>query len=346
MSFFNRFRLDSLLFEVTPRCNQRCPHCYNVWKGDTAYGEQELSTDRARALIAKAIRECRCRQFTFTGGEPTLREDLEVLVREAARRAKHVALITNGTLLPESRIESLLDAGVGLFELPLNGGDPATHDRMAGFPGAFDKVTRAAVDIRSQGGDLALVFVATRDNIEAWPDALDLGIALGARGFLLNRYNAGGECSRAPESLMPTLDQLKKAFQIAEDRAVRFKVGISAGVPIQPCLIDTSHYPHVGFGYCGAGTDRSYTTLDPLGFVRPCNHSGLKLGNLFDSSLKELLRSPAQKAFYAARPAFCVGCRMEGECQGGCKAAAEVCLGDCGKAEPFLQQNLGAAKHI
>ena len=40
--------------------------------------------DQALALIDKAIRDSRCRQFTFTGGEPTLRDDLEQLVALAA----------------------------------------------------------------------------------------------------------------------------------------------------------------------------------------------------------------------------------------------------------------------
>ncbi|NLE57216.1 MAG: radical SAM protein, partial [Planctomycetes bacterium] len=81
---------DSMLYEVTARCNLRCLHCYNVWKDDVGYASEELDTGHAFKLIDKAIRDSRCRQFTFTGGEPCLRQDLEKLVSFAAARCRHV----------------------------------------------------------------------------------------------------------------------------------------------------------------------------------------------------------------------------------------------------------------
>jgi MoaA/NifB/PqqE/SkfB family radical SAM enzyme len=111
---------DSLLYEVTAQCNLRCVHCYNVWKDDVGYSEEELDTQGALRLIGKSIGESRCRQFTFTGGEPAMRKDLEELAGRAASLCRDVALITNGTLLEEARVKSLIEAGGSLFELPLN----------------------------------------------------------------------------------------------------------------------------------------------------------------------------------------------------------------------------------
>lgn len=330
---------ESLLYEVTARCNLRCLHCYNVWKDDVGYPEQELPTDHALQLIDTAIEQSRCRQFTFTGGEPVLRDDLEQLVARAASRCDHVALITNGTLLPEERVKSLIGAGVSLFELPLNSADRGTHNRLAGGVDCFDKVTRAAADIRFHGADLAFVFVGTSLNIEHWKHALELGIALGARGFLYNRYNAGGECHGRPEELMPSVEQVREGLAVAEQYSRDYGVGIGASIAIPPCLIDPHDFPHVGFGFCAAGTDRAYYTLDPVGNVRPCNHTPTILGNLFDTPLREIARSEGLKRFRGARPAFCSGCRIEEECLGGCKAAAEACYGSLTACEPFLELN-------
>lgn len=334
-----RWSHDSMLFEVTPRCNLRCLHCYNVWKDRDDYPAGELPTDRAVQLVEKAVRESHCSHFTFTGGEPCLRDDLEDLVATAARHCQHINLITNGTLLDEPRVRSLLHAGVTLFELPLNGPDRETHNHMAGGIDCFDTVTRAAADIRYQGGKLAFVFVGTRHNIDLWEHTLELGIALGARGFLFNRYNAGGECRGRPDALMPSLEQVKAGLTVAESYAAQYGVGIGASIPVQPCLIDPDAYPHVGFGFCAAGTDRAYYTIDPVGNVRPCNHTPTRLGNLFDEPLQTIVHSSRQKAFLRARPSFCGGCRIETACQGGCKAAAEACYGDASACEPFLELN-------
>jgi pyrroloquinoline quinone biosynthesis protein E len=326
-----------------------------VWKCEGEYdGENELSTKDAIALITKAVRESRCRHFTFTGGEPCLRDDLEVLVaaaRNAGRarggRLQDVALITNGTLLTAGRVRELIHAGVDLFELPLNSSDRRRHDAMAGVDGCFDAVVGAAAAIDAVGAALAFVFVGTRRNMEDWPEVLRLGVALGAQSFLFNRYNAGGTFHSRAEQLRPTVEQVREGLAEANRFAERYGVGISASIAIPPCLIDHADYQKVGFGFCAAGTARAYYTLDPLGNVRPCNHTSTKLGNLFDAPLMRIIAdSPKLIDFRNARPEFCSGCRLERECQGGCKAAAEACSGSLHACDPFLAANLDNARRL
>ncbi len=337
---------ESLLYEVTARCNLRCLHCYNVWKDGVGYGEEELGTDEALGLVRKAIGESRCRQFTITGGEPTLREDLEEIVRCAAERCEHVALITNGTLLSEERVKSLVRAGVTLFELPLNAPSAGLHNEMAGGVECFDKVTRAAAEVRYAGAEAAFVFVGTSLNIDRWKETLELGIALGARAFLFNRYNAGGQYNKEPERLMPSVEQVREGLAVCEDYSARYGIGIGASIAIPPCLIDPGKYPHVGFGFCAAGTERAYYTIDPVGNVRPCNHTPTIIGNIREKALKDIVGSEALRGFRRARPEFCGGCRLEEECLGGCKAAAEVCYGSLTACEPFLGLNRGRARRM
>ncbi len=54
-------------------------------------------------------------------------------------------------------------------------------------------------------------------HIDHWKETLELGIALGARGFLFNRYNAGGECHGEPEKLMPSVDQVRAGLFVSEE---------------------------------------------------------------------------------------------------------------------------------
>ena len=333
-----------MLYEVTARCNLKCLHCYNVWKDGVDYTTQELGTDDAVRLINKAISDSRCTQFTFTGGEPLLRDDLETLVQTASSRGCEVTLINNGTLLDEGRTKSLIDAGVSLFELPLNGSDRHIHNQMSGNIDSFDKVTRAAADVRYNGAELAFVYVDTLINSHQWEGVLELGIALGSMGFLYNRYNAGGECHGNPESLMPSVSQVRDNLAIAEKYADKYGIGIGASIAIPPCLIDPSEFPNVGFGFCAAGTDRAYYTIDPVGNVRPCNHTPTILGNLLETPLKKIVESPKLQQFVQASPAFCAGCRIEKECQGGCKASAEACYGSLTACDPFLELNRSLAK--
>jgi pyrroloquinoline quinone biosynthesis protein E len=330
-----RPRLGALVVEVTRRCDLACNHCYNVWKSGSEM-PPELPTSELAALLDKALSECDTRQVALSGGEPTLRPDLEDLVALARRRAVSVTLITHGQGLDDSRITSLARAGVGLFELSLNGSTAARHDAAVGRPGSFARTTHAAALLGKHRLPLALAFVARSDTIDDWPATLELGMALGARRFLFNRYNPGGAGHLEPTTWMPSLAQLRSALEVADQMARRFRIGISAGVPIQPCLLDPREFPNVQFGYCAAGTDRAYPTLDASGYLRPCNHSPTRLGRLADATMGALLTSAAMQGFCSAMPSGCEPCSLAKVCQGGCKAAAEQCCGRPVLLDPFL----------
>ncbi len=52
------------------------------------------------------------------------------------------------------------------------------------------------------------------------------------------------------------------------------------------------------------------------------------------------------EAFVEAVPAFCNPCVLRDTCQGGCKAAAQVCYGSLTAEEPFLHRNRADAKPL
>ena len=87
-----------LLAEVTYRCPLHCAFCFNPV--DFATQEQELSTDGWLKVLreARALGSVQC---GFSGGEPLLRDDLEVLVAEASSLGFYTNLLTTGVGLTE-----------------------------------------------------------------------------------------------------------------------------------------------------------------------------------------------------------------------------------------------------
>lgn len=337
-----RPRLQSLIFEVTQRCNHACLHCYNVWQGEpvASYPRSELDTAQTLSLLGKALDETECRHVTFTGGEPLLRADLDLLLEHLSKRNILATIISNGRLLSAERIPSLLERGVALFELPLLSHQREIHDQLSAAPGAWDRVLSALANIRLHHGRVVAAFVATRLNIGHVYETIKLAFAFGARAIMFNRFNPGGRGRLHLQELLPTVEQVRAALAAAESAAREFGIPISCSIPIQPCLIDTNLYPHIGFGYCSAGTERAYYTLDPLGNIRPCNHSTTILGNLFSESFGEIVSPERLHNFTEAAPAYCAPCKWKVSCQGGCKAAAQVCYGSLLEPEPFLRQEI------
>ena len=340
-----RPHLNSLIVELTQHCNHACLHCYNVWYGaqDKPYPRGELTTEKTLALLGKALDETVCHHVTLTGGEPLLREDLPEILTFLRQRHIQITIISNGHLIDSEKAGSLVQGGVGLFELPLLSHQVEMHDELSGSRGAWKAVLSAMTAIRKQHGQVVVSFVGTRRNIDHLHEVIRLAFAFGARGLMFNRFNPGGRGREHLEDLLPSIDQVRRALETAETALKEYGMPISCSIPIQPCLIDTSRYPHLGFGTCAAGSKRAYYTLDPIGNLRPCNHSNLILGNLFEEPFSRLIAPERAACFYNASPEYCRDCSVRTECQGGCKASAQVCYGSPSDEEPFLRQRLQAA---
>jgi len=329
-------RQDSFVFEVTQRCNHDCPHCYNAWKNPVDYPAGELPTGQMLAMAGKLLDETEASLVTLTGGEPMLRTDIHEIIDFLVERRVTVNLITNGSLLDEATITHLGPDKISIFELPLLSAERDIHDRMSGRSGAFDDVTLATANLKAASQRVVCVFVATKLNLPTWRETAEMAIALGADGIMFNRFNPGGAGGRNVELLQASPAELADALAVANEIADQYDYPISCSIAMPPCLFDVESYPKLTFGFCAAGTERAYYTLDPLGNIRPCNHSTTILGNIRETSFTEMADSPAMRAFMAARPSFCDDCRLASECLGGCKAAAEACCGDVCACDPFL----------
>jgi MoaA/NifB/PqqE/SkfB family radical SAM enzyme len=137
----------SVQFEVTLRCNAKCGFC-DYWKtpGEAKAHELKSFADAARFFNPMII--------TFTGGEPTLRRDLEDVVSavNGAVRVKYISIVTHGGMLTPERALSLWDAGINQFNISLDYLD-GRHDVARGIPGLTDKIMRTVPVLRDKGID-------------------------------------------------------------------------------------------------------------------------------------------------------------------------------------------------
>ena len=328
---------ESFVFEVTQRCNHDCLHCYNAWKNRRPYPTGELATGETLAMVGKMLNETGARHVSLSGGEPLLRADVYEIVDYLRDRGAVVNLITNGSLLDDAAVARLAPGKISVFELPLLSAEREIHDRMSGVRGAFDRVTMAIATLKAAGERVVTVFVATRLNLATWRETAEMAVALGADGIMFNRFNPGGRGAENVELLQAGPDALAEALAEADRMSAEYEIPISCSIAMPPCLFDTARYERLTFGFCAAGTERAYYTLDPLGNVRPCNHSATILGNIRERTFAEMASGETMRRFVKARPAFCAGCAVETECQGGCKAAAEVCCGSPAELEPFVR---------
>ena len=126
-------RMDLMVSAMTRNgqwhCNQKCVHCYAA--GQTLSDERELSTDEWKAILDRC-RSAGIPQVTFTGGEPTLRDDLFELIYYA--RWFISRLNTNGIRLTKDYCKKLHEAELDSVQITFYSSDPKIHNKLVGAP--------------------------------------------------------------------------------------------------------------------------------------------------------------------------------------------------------------------
>src|SRR3954466_11396046 len=104
--------IEYLRISVTDRCNFRCLYCMPA-EGLPWLPKAEILSYEEIAGVVSQLAPLGLRRLRITGGEPTIRPNLEELIRllRAVPHIEDIALSTNGARLPEIA-RGLRDAGL------------------------------------------------------------------------------------------------------------------------------------------------------------------------------------------------------------------------------------------
>lgn len=135
--------IEYLRISVTDRCNFRCLYCMPV-EGLPWLPKAEILSYEEIAAVVGQLAPLGLRRVRVTGGEPTIRPNLEQLIRllRAVPEIEDIALSTNGAKLVEMA-PGLRDAGLDRLNMSA---DSLRADRIAAIARRnlrFDPVTAA-----------------------------------------------------------------------------------------------------------------------------------------------------------------------------------------------------------
>ena len=157
-----------MLAELTHRCPLQCPYCSNPT--ELLKANRELDTETWLSLFRQAA-DLGVLQVHLSGGEPTLRRDLEQLVAGLSERGVYTNLITAGVGIAEGRVEALAEAGLDHLQLSFQGARPATTERIGNLRGSHEKKLETARRARGAGLPLTINAPVHRHNIDEVPNS-------------------------------------------------------------------------------------------------------------------------------------------------------------------------------
>ena len=288
-------------------CNQKCLHCYAA--GQPMGETPELSTEQWKTALA-LLRKANIPQVTFTGGEPTLREDLAELVQAAAWFVTR--LNTNGRLLTPELCAGLYEASLDSVQVTLYSAEGNIHNQLVGTNGFNDTVQ----GIRNAVAAGLIVSVNTplcslnTHYAETLRFAHSLGVRYVTCSGLIPSGSACGQESRAtaltPEQLT---DILRQAVDTAEELGMELDF-------TSPGWLDEETLRSLGLNLipsCGACLSNMAVTPD--GKVVPCQSwlSDEPLGDLLHDDWADIWNSPRCAAIRAESAKLEHICQLKGK---------------------------------
>ncbi|WP_321897983.1 pyrroloquinoline quinone biosynthesis protein PqqE [Paraburkholderia heleia] len=324
-----------LLAELTYRCPLHCAFCYNPL--DYTAHNQELSTEQWLGVLREA-RALGAAQLGFSGGEPLVRDDLEVLAEEAHKLGFYTNLITSGVGLTDQRLGALKDAGLDHIQLSFQDSTQALNDFLSSTR-TFELKQRVAAAIKRHGFPMVLNCVLHRYNLPHVDKIIDMALAMGAEYLELANTQYYGWAHHNQAQLMPTREQLDEAEAVVE----RYRRTHGARCRIFFVVPD---YFERRPKRCMNGWGAVFLGVAPDGAALPCHAArslpGLVLPNVRDMSLREIwYDSDAFSRFrgldWMKEP--CRSCSEKEHDLGGCRCQAYLLAGDAANADPVCDKS-------
>lgn len=326
----------AMLAELTHRCPLACPYCSNPVEL-TQISTELGAEDWARAFQQAA--DLGVLQVHLSGGEPASRRDLPEIVESARKAGLYVNLITSGIGLTEARLRQLDGAGVDHIQLSLQGVDSEMADWISGYKGSFDRKMQVAEWIGKIGFPLTLNAVIHRQNMDRLPEMIDMAERMGARRIEVATVQFHGWADLNRKSLMPTLEQARRARGVVNEARVRLRGRMVID------YVPADHHAQFPKA-CMGGWGSTGLNITPEGLVLPCHAAqtipNLDFPNLRDMSLSDIWHKSA--VFNAFRgtawlPEPCQSCDRREVDFGGCRCQAMALAGDPTATDPVCSKS-------
>lgn len=200
--------LRNLRLSVTDRCNLRCKYCMPEQNYQWLGKKFILSFEELTRLV-KLFQKLGVSKLRLTGGEPLVRQDLHVLVKQLADLGlEEIALTTNGVLLASQR-DKLLEAGLNRITVSLDAVEAKLFEEIA-QRNDLDRVLEGLRSVAHTPGLKidSVIMKGVNDN-QLLP-LLELGLDLGAEVRFIEYMDVGGATQWSPEKVSTQAEILAK----------------------------------------------------------------------------------------------------------------------------------------
>ena len=285
-SMYAPHRMDLMVSAMTDsdgrwNCNQKCEFCYAAGQHYSAM--HELSTDEWKSAIDK-LRAAGVPMITFTGGEPTMRDDIVELVDYSKWFVTR--LNTNGINISQDMAQGLKGAGLDSIQITLYSSDEAIHNKLVGSE-HFSDTVNGIKNAVSAGLDMSVNTPLCKLN-KNYSETLVMLHSLGVRFITLSGLICTGGANLNHDDYDLTEDELyeivKNAKSFCDENGMEMDF-------TSPGLIAKERLEKLNLNVPSCGAALSNMAIAPDGTVVPCQSwldKNASLGNILTDSFSDI----------------------------------------------------------
>ena len=301
----------SAQIEVTLKCNAKCPFC-SVNLLPESYVNKEMSTEQIKFLIDQ-LDELGVNTLSLTGGEPTLRSDLQELIYYMGIEHNFINGITSNGLLLSKLIPKL--EGLDFILTSIDYPTAEMHDKSRGVK-IFDKVIESINLANKKDIKVVISTVVMKDNLYLLEDICELAENLNCSIELYPCediiWDISGKSYKV-ENVQVLIPDLTIWANKIRDLRTKFKNILTDPISLE--IIEKGGFGgspyHQNILRCHVA--KTYMFIRHDGFIDfPCKIHPLKSFNVLNHPLSNIYNSKEVKDIMKIRDDydFCDGCRL------------------------------------
>lgn len=321
-----------LQWNITPKCNLRCKHCYYAGKSEIYEGKHEVSTQRKLELVDE-INDLNIFHLIISGGEALVSDGIFEILEKIKSKNISIYMHSNGIIIDEviaNKLAKLFVPEMDTIQISLDGLED-THEKTRG-KGTFRKAMNAISLLKKYNIPVSVNCTITAENINELTQIYNLVSDLGVYKFSVEKIVP---CNEEHNTLVASFDDLLKVScdlidienknTFLELATFKLEDFISRGLATD-YLTNYSKKQNSYFREIELSCHRhSQLFITFEGEVFPCRDAyicqELSLGNIKSESLVDIWNNRFNNILYKPRHAkelMSENCPFLGVCRGGC----------------------------
>ena len=275
---------------TTFRCNAKCNMC-NIWKHQTR-PEEEIDASYYEKLPAGL-------RINITGGECTIRKDIDKIFEILYPKSSLLELSTNG--YNTETIVALANKYPNILIRVSVEGLPALNDKKRGTLNGFDHALRTMLELKkTKCKNIGFSVVISPDNykdlLHLYELCVALDVELGNSVVHNSWYFHKDDNQLESADALAAHEEFVKAMLTSKRRGLKNRLKDYGRAYFNRSIHRRLRGDESGYRPpCGALTD--FFFIDPWGNVSPCNGSGEEwiIGNIKEDSFENIMKSEKAK---------------------------------------------------